>query len=502
MEISINMKEQKKKETGLKENTFYNMLKTVCTIMLPLITFPYSSRILHAENIGKINFGTSIVNYFTLIAALGITTYAVRECSRVKNNAKQFSQTINEIFSINIVTTIISYLILVCCLIFVPNLKGYTILILIQSIPIIFTTLGADWINTTMEDFKYIAIRTLIVQVFILVDMFIFVKEEKDYYNYAIIFMLSTSAANIMNIVYRRRFCKTKFILKMNIKKHIIPIMMLFATTLSQTVLFSIDMTMLGIAQGDVSVGLYSTAVKIINCVSQVVVSIAWVVIPKLSYDFANKNYNRINDMLYKVSLLTVTVGMPCVVGINVIAPELIEIFGGHEYVGAASCMQIMTITMGIGFIVNIIGNMILIPSMKEKQFMIACVISVGVNIILNGIMIPLWGMNGAAVATVLSSFVIVWIAVLKLDKNIHIKNMKKVFAGILVGCLCIIISAWVIKMFLNSIWITTIAVIFVSVVIYAVVLLIFKNEVAIQIVNIVKNLLFTIINKSNYKNK
>ena len=116
---------------------------------------------------------------FTLIAALGITTYAVRECSRVKNNAKQFSQTINEIFSINIVTTIISYLILVCCLIFVPNLKGYTILILIQSIPIIFTTLGADWINTTMEDFKYIAIRTLIVQVFILLAMFIFVKEEK-----------------------------------------------------------------------------------------------------------------------------------------------------------------------------------------------------------------------------------------------------------------------------------------------------------------------------------
>ncbi len=497
MEIGIDMKEQKKKEISLKENTFFNMLKTVCTIMLPLITFPYSSRILHAQNIGKINFGTSIVNYFTLIAALGITTYAVRECSRVKNNTEQFSQTVNEIFSINIVSTIISYFILIGCLIFVPDLKGYTILILIQSIPIIFTTLGADWINTTMEDFKYIAIRTLIVQLFILLAMFIFVKEEKDYYNYAVIFMLSTSAANIVNIIYRRKFCKTKFILKMNIKKHSIPIMMLFATTLSQTILPSIDMTMLGIAQGDVSVGLYSTAAKIINCVSQVVISIAWVVMPKLSYDFANKNYNRINNMLYKVSLLTVTVGMPCVVGINVIAPELIEIFGGHEYVGASSCMQIMTITMAIGFIVNILGNMILIPLMKEKQFMIACVVSVGVNIILNGIMIPLWNMNGAAVATVMSSLVMILIATLKFDKNIHIKNLKKVFTEVFVGCLCIVISAWIIKMFLNGIWVTTIAVIFVSVVIYAAVLLLFKNEVALQIINILKKLLFAITKKN-----
>lgn len=488
--------EQKKKETSLKENTFYNMLKTVSTIMLPLVTFPYSSRILHAENIGKINFGTSIVNYFTLLAALGITTYAVRECSRVKNDAQQFSQTVNEIFSINILSTIISYVILIGCLIFIPDLKGYTALIVIQSIPIIFTTLGADWINTTMEDFKYIAIRTLIFQLFILLAMFIFVKEEQDYYNYAIIFMLSTSASNIVNIIYRRKFCKTKIIFKMNIKKHIPPIMMLFATTLSQTVLSSIDMTMLGIAQGDVAVGLYSTASKIINCVSQVVVSIAWVVIPKLSYDFANKNYNRINDMLYKVSVLTMTIGIPCVVGLNVIAPELIEIFGGHEYVGAASCMQIMTITMAIGFITSILGNMILIPSMREKQFMMACVVSVGVNIILNGVMIPLWGMNGAAMATVLSSFVIVLISALKFNKNIHIKSLKKVLVGVLVGCLGIMISAWIIKMLCTSIWVITIAVILVSIIVYALVLLFFKNEVAIQIVNILKKLLFSIIKK------
>jgi len=485
--MEYKMEECNKREVSLKENTFYNMLKTVSTIMLPLITFPYSSRVLHAENVGKINFGTSIVNYFTLIAALGITTYGVRECSRVKNNAKKFSQTVNEIYSINILSTIISYLILACCLVFVPNLKGYTALIILQSIPIIFTTLGADWINTTMEDFKYIAIRTLIFQVFILAAMFLFVRKEEDYYNYTIIFTLSTSAANIVNIFYRRKFCKTRITFQMNLKKHLSPIMMLFATSLSQTVLASIDMTMLGFEEGDVSVGLYSTAVKIINCVTQVIASIAWVVIPKLSYDFANKNYNRINQMLSKVTVLIVTIGVPCIVGLNVLAPELIELFGGHEYVGAAACMQIMTITMAVSFMTTILGSMILIPAMRETQFMIACVVSVAANIVLNGIMIPLWGMNGAAIATALSSFVIVAIAAVRFDKNIHISGLKKVIAGVAGGALGIIAVTAVIKMFVSSVWLTTIFVVFASVIVYAGFLLLFKNEVAIEIISIIK---------------
>ena len=71
-------------QTSIRKNSIFSIIKTGSSILFPLITFPYISRTLLTENVGKINFGLSIVSYFTLVASLGISTYAIRECSGVK----------------------------------------------------------------------------------------------------------------------------------------------------------------------------------------------------------------------------------------------------------------------------------------------------------------------------------------------------------------------------------------------------------------------------------
>lgn len=67
------------KTKSLKINTVLNVIKQLCSVLFPLITIPYVTRILQATNYGKVNFGSSIVSYFTLIAAFGITNYSIRE---------------------------------------------------------------------------------------------------------------------------------------------------------------------------------------------------------------------------------------------------------------------------------------------------------------------------------------------------------------------------------------------------------------------------------------
>ena len=100
------------------KNTIYSIIKSCSTVIFPLITFPYISRVLLAENVGKINFGNSVVSYFSLIASLGITTYAVRECSKVKKDKSTLNKLASEIMSINFLTTIVSYVLLIIVLIF------------------------------------------------------------------------------------------------------------------------------------------------------------------------------------------------------------------------------------------------------------------------------------------------------------------------------------------------------------------------------------------------
>ena len=131
-------------KSSVKKNTIFNTIKTVFGIIFPLITFPYISRVLMAENVGKVNFGNSIVSYFSLIASLGVSTYAIRECSKVRDNQDELNKTASQIFSINIVSTLISYLALAVTLIVARPLDNYRELICIQSATILFTTLGAD----------------------------------------------------------------------------------------------------------------------------------------------------------------------------------------------------------------------------------------------------------------------------------------------------------------------------------------------------------------------
>ena len=250
-------------QPSVKKNTVFNIIKTLSTIIFPLITFPYISRILHAENIGKINFGASIVSYVSLIASLGVTTYAVRECSKVRFDQNRLNETASQIISINIISTCIAYIALFLLLLFWKSVLNYRILILIQSLSILFATLGADWLNTAMEDFKYITIRTFVFQLIALIAMFVFVHKPEHYLVYAIISIISSSGGNIVNIFYRRKYCKIHLTLKIEWSKHLPPIILLFAMILSQTIFVNVDTTMLGIMRSDFEVGLYSTSTKI-----------------------------------------------------------------------------------------------------------------------------------------------------------------------------------------------------------------------------------------------
>ena len=164
------------KNKSIKLTALLNIIKTCMSIIFPLITFPYVSRILGVENLGKINYGLSIISYFSLIAALGINVYAIREGSKIKNNKAKINQFINEVFALNIITMSISYVGLFALLFFTKQLKSYSILILIQSLSIVFTTFGVDWINTIYEDYLAITIRTLLSYFLSLILLFVFVK--------------------------------------------------------------------------------------------------------------------------------------------------------------------------------------------------------------------------------------------------------------------------------------------------------------------------------------
>lgn len=461
----------------VKKNTIYNILKSCSSIIFPLITFPYIARILTAESIGKINFGLSIISYFSLLASLGISTYAIRECSKVKANSKELFEISSNIYSINIYSTIITYILLVITLLIAKPLHSYFSLIIVQSSSIIFTTFGADWLNNAMEDFKYITFRTIIFNIFSIVLMFIYVRSSSDYIIYAAITVISTAGSNILNYFYRRKFCKITFIIRPNFSVHLKPIILLFSLQLVQIVYVNSDITILGILRSDYEVGLYSVSVKIYNLVQTLMNSVVLVVLPQLSTAYFEKNYSTINELLKYSLNFIIGLGLPCLIGINVIGKEVIILLAGIEYINALTSLRILTIALLWSFLAGFLGNLIMIPSGRDKICLISSIISALANIVLNLILIPKWGIEAAAFTTTISQALGFIIKLPFIEEEIALGPLHYILLGPLIGCIFIIFISLIINIFITNQFIKVTLIIVLSIPIYFLCLVMSKHE-------------------------
>lgn len=78
---------------SVKVNFIMNMILTASTFIFPLITLPYITRVLAVEGVGKVNIATSIAQYFSMVAMLGVPTYGIRACAQVRDDREKLTRT-------------------------------------------------------------------------------------------------------------------------------------------------------------------------------------------------------------------------------------------------------------------------------------------------------------------------------------------------------------------------------------------------------------------------
>ena len=251
-------------------NLFANGIKTLMTVLFPLITFPYASRVLGASGIGKVNYASSIVSYFSMFAALGISTYAVREGARIRDDREKFSKFAKEMININLCTTLISYGALAIFL-QLPILGGYKRLLVISSASIVFATIGMEWLFIIQEEYAYITKRAVLFQFVSLAMLFLLVRSREDYHWYAALTIISSGGSATLNLWHSRRFVNWRQNSFLEYRKHLKPILLIFGTSVASSIYMTMDTTMLGALQGDQVTGVYTAAVKINLVVSTLI---------------------------------------------------------------------------------------------------------------------------------------------------------------------------------------------------------------------------------------
>ena len=420
-----------------------DIIYTISNIIFPMVTFPYVSRILLVDGMGKVSFFSAMANYAIMIASLGISTYGIRATANVRNNKFELSKITAELLLINFVATVLVIFIIVGSIPLIPKFQDDKLLLTINCCLIFCSAFSLNWLYSGLEQYPYITKRSIAFKFISLVLVFLFVHTKSDYYKYAAITVFSTSGSYFLNLWYARHFVSLKQVNKVELKKHLKPMFLLFASILAVNVYTNLDTVMLGFMSGDREVGLYTMAAKVKWLLLSMVNAISAVLLPRLSYYLSENKLEDFRKVLNKSFSVILMISIPLTIFFIFEARDSIIILGGNDYVDATLCMQIIMPILLISGFSNITGNQILIPMGKDSCFMKAVIMGAITDLVLNIFLMPKFASVGAAIATLIAECVQMLIQLRysfnDVYENFDIQNISKILISSGISCVVLV---------------------------------------------------------------
>lgn len=423
---------------SLTKNTIFNVIYKLISLVFPLITASYVSRVLLSEGVGKVSYAQNIASYFIMLASLGIPTYGVKAIAEVRGSKKDLETTFSSVFILNICLSFFSSILYLVLISFVPAFKNDYLLYLVCGIQVFFTCINTDWFYSGLEEYTYIVTRSLIVKILSVIALFITVKTKEDYVYYALITSIAMVGNYVFNIVNIRKYVKLTF-RGLEIKKHMLSVISLAIILILGTLYNKIDITMLGFFADDSSIGYYSNAHKIIDIIVTTCAAFTAAFLPRLAYYFKNEKENISSLLNNGVQALSFIV-LPSMLGIFMVSPLITNVLFGSAFSNSSLTIRIFVPVIFFRAFGDLFCYQLLIASGNENKRLLANLISTILNVILNAVLIPLFSENGAAIASVISeAFVNAYLFIL-IKKQISFKiNLRPFFQSVITSVLMIL---------------------------------------------------------------
>lgn len=474
---------------SLAQNAVYYGIKTIVSILFPLVTYKYASYILGAENLGRVEFAKAFVSYFLLIANLGIHAFAIRNGAGLRDDREKLEEFAGRVFGINLISAGVSILLF---LLFVRS--GFDIkidvslgFIFLAQIPL--NLIGVDWIYNIIEDFKYITYRSLICQVVALVFMFTLVRTKEQFLFYAVTLVIASHGACVFSWVRARKIIRIRAKINQSCLPLLKPILLLFANSVATSIYVSLDVSMLGFMRSDVDVGIYSAAVKVYTAIKSVISTTLLVALPRMSYYSQNGSSETFNETESKIIDFMILLVPACMIGVIMQSGNLIFLVSGSGFEDAGLALVILAVALLFSAIGMICGTTILFPDKKEKIVLTSTVAGATVNFLLNLFLIPWLGIYGAAITTLISELLVSLIQLLGARYRIRqVKlDVKHTIIPAVIGVGLIVGINLALRMTTAEYKVNLILSVIMSVAAYTATAMIFHNGIAMKAISMIK---------------
>ena len=384
---------------SVKKNYLYNLLYQMTSVLLPVLTIPYVSRVLSADGIGINTVTYANTQYFILLGSLGISIYATKKIATIREKKDKLKKTFWEIFSIQFTGCILAYMVFALTL---GQSHKYGVFYMVQGFYILAAAVDISWYFLGIENFKNASLRSFFAKIISVILIFIFVKTRDDLWKYILINAGTMFVGQLIMWFYvGKDMLKVKEIGKLKIAMHIMPILALFVPQIATQVYTVLDKTMIDLFKGAVEAGYYDQSQKIVRILLSVVTSLGIVMLPRIANLFSKDDLNEVKKSLRKAFVVISFLSIPITFGLIGISDKFVPILFGNEFLSVIPLTKIspvLVIIIGLG---NVFGTQYLLAIGKNKEYTASVCIGALVNFCFNLLLIPRFAAMGAVIATV-----------------------------------------------------------------------------------------------------
>lgn len=470
---------------SLTKNYIYNLIYQIMVLILPLITAPYISRVLGAENIGIYSYTLSISAYFILFGSLGIGLYGQREIAYKQKDKEKYSITFWEIFFLRILTMTIA--LILYYFIFAKG-EQYQIYYKVLILEIIGNCIDISWFFQGLEEFKKTVTRNMLVKLISVVCIFLLVKTKNDLYIYFWIYVLSVLIGNISLWLYVPKYVSKIKLKNLHFLKHLKPTIALFIPQIAIQVYTLLDKTMVGAIISDKSeVGYYDQGQKIIKILLAVITSLGTVMLPRIANTYSRGEKEEITRYMKKSFNMVFLLAFPMIFGIIAVSKAFVPIFFGQGYEKVVILINVISPIILLIGLSNVTGTQYLLPIKRQKEFTTSVICGAVVNFILNSCLIWKYGAIGASIGTVIAELTVTLVQIYFVRKDFDLKKMVKLSRNYIIASIIMFIVCLIVRQVINNNFISVVTQVAVGGLIYGLCLLILKDEFVYEMLNRLK---------------
>lgn len=408
---------------SVTKNYLYNAAYQLLVLLCPIVTAPYLSRVLGAENLGIYSYISASGNIVITLSLLGLYAYGSRQIAYVQGQGAELTGTFWELLLLRGILGGIGTGLYWAYGKWLGN--GYEGLFWCYYPYILAQFLDCSWVYVGLERMKPAVLKNFAAKLINVAGILLLVRSREDLRRYVLLLAVTALLCNLSIYTQLRQYIGKPAVSLRQLKGHLRGAVALFLPQAAALVYLQMDKVMLGWITGEArQVSFYDQAEKIVSIPLSLITVISTVMMPRLANVYSARRQEQLQSLLLGAGRFGILMAMPMMMGLLVVARQLIPWYLGDEFQETATVIMALSPMVLLNALTGVSGKQYFTATDQMRVLLMAYTAAAGVNGIANVLLISRWGCVGAAAASVAAALCAMAIQYAVLGRQLELRPL------------------------------------------------------------------------------